>query len=156
MGKISDPPTDGTPFWESKSLDALSREEWEALCDGCGKCCLVKLEDEDNGTIHYTDVGCALLNTGACRCSDYDNRAERMPDCVILTPDNIGQVKHWMPQSCAYRLVAEDKPLPFWHHLISGDRQMVHRLGKSALGIATTEFEVPEAELPDHIIDIDD
>lgn len=155
MSRISDPPAGDTPFWESKPLDALTREEWEALCDGCGKCCLVKLEDEDDGTIHYTDVGCALLDIGACRCSDYANRARRMPDCVVLTPDNIAQVKGWLPQSCAYRLCAEGQSLPDWHHLICGDRQMVHRLGKSVMGIASTETEVPEATLPDHIITID-
>jgi len=139
-------------FWKTKKLRAFSPAEWEALCDGCGKCCLVKLEDEDTGEIHYTDVACSLLDSGLCRCTDYANRKKRVSDCVTLTPENIDRVKDWMPSTCSYRLLAEDKPLPAWHYLVSGNREAVHRLDESVRGRTVPEASVDEDDLPDHII----
>ena len=140
------------PFWRNKPLREMSPEEWEALCDGCGKCCLIKLEDEDTGKIHYTDVACVLLDLGKCRCIDYSNRQKRVSDCVTLTPENIDRVKQWMPSSCAYRLLADGKPLPQWHYLECGDRGAVHRQGKSALGRCVTETGIEIDDLPGHIV----
>lgn len=139
-------------FWRHKSLDEMSLEEWEALCDGCGKCCLVKLEDEDTGEIHYTDVACALLDAEKCRCTDYSNRQKRVSNCMTLTPENINDVKHWMPTSCAYRLLADGKPLPQWHYLECGDRQAVHSAGKSVLGRCVNETGIEIDDLPGHIV----
>lgn len=111
----------------------MSREEWESLCDGCGKCCLAKLEDEETGTIHWTSVGCRLFDPQTCRCKDYENRAQRVDDCVRLTPQNVAEID-WLPSTCAYRLVAEGRDLFWWHPLVSGDRQTVHRAGMSMRG----------------------
>jgi len=140
------------PYWRRKTLDQMTLQEWESLCDGCGKCCLVKLEDEDTGKIHYTDVACALLDTGACRCTDYGNRQQRIPDCVTLTPENINRVKNWMPSSCAYRLLADGKPLPDWHHLECGDTQAVHHARKSVRGRCVTETGIEIDDLPARIV----
>src|SRR5208337_949650 len=107
------------PFWRVKTLDEMSREEWESLCDGCARCCLVKLEDEDTGGIHFTDIGCRLLNAKTCRCQDYERRNRRVPDCVKLTPAAVRALT-WLPVTCAYRLVAKGKDLPDWHPLVSG------------------------------------
>lgn len=116
----------------------MSKAEWESLCDGCGKCCLHKLEDEDTGNIHYTNVGCRLLNLGTCRCNDYPDRKRHVPDCVQLSPKEILQLR-WLPSTCAYRLLADGKPLPWWHPLVSGDPQSVHRAGISVRGRAVAE-----------------
>ncbi len=102
------------PFWQEKTLDAMSAQEWESLCDGCGRCCLVKLEDEDFGEILYTDVGCTLLDGESCRCTDYDNRQAKVPDCVRLTTDAVRSLS-WLPPTCAYRLIDEGKDLYWWH-----------------------------------------
>ncbi len=118
-----------TPFWEAP-LASLSRENWEALCDGCGQCCLHKLEDEDTGEIHFTNVACRLLDIRTARCSDYRGRMAKVPDCVRLTPQTVAQVP-WLPSTCAYRLRAEGRPLYDWHYLISGDRDAVHKVGVS-------------------------
>ena len=123
-------------FWETKPLHAMSEREWEALCDGCGKCCLAKLEDDDTGAIHWTTVGCRLFDAERCRCRDYANRLEKVPDCVGLTPDNVGTIA-WLPQTCAYRLLAEGKPLQWWHPLVSGRRESVHKAGISVRGKVT-------------------
>jgi uncharacterized protein len=133
------------PFWKTKTLAEMNLQEWESLCDGCGKCCLVKLEDEGSGEIAYTDVACVLLNTATCRCGDYANRAKRVPDCVKLTPDTAA-VLHWLPSTCAYRLVAEGKALPGWHPLISGDPATVHEAGVSVRGRCRNEREVRDLE----------
>jgi uncharacterized protein len=121
------------PFWTEKTLEEMSEVEWESLCDGCGRCCLVKLEDEENGDIHFTDVGCTLLEEKTCRCRDYTNRQEKVSDCVRLTPDVVRSLK-WLPPSCAYRLVAEGKDLLPWHPLVSGDAASVHDAGISVRG----------------------
>ncbi len=140
------------PYWRRKTPAQMTPQEWESLCDGCGKCCLVKLEDEDTGKIHYTDVACALLDIGACQCKDYGNRQKRVSDCVTLTPENIDHVKHWMPSSCAYRLLADGKPLPAWHHLECGDRQAVHHAQKSVRGRCVTEMGIEIDDLPARIV----
>jgi hypothetical protein len=140
------------PFWRSKTLDQMSREEWESLCDGCAKCCLVKLEDEDTGEIEPTDVACRLLELGTCRCGDYANRKRKVSDCVILTPKNVGELR-WMPSTCAYRLVHEGRDLYPWHHLVCGDRDAVHRTGASIKGRVVSERDVSDEELLDHVID---
>ncbi|CAA7612405.1 conserved hypothetical protein [Candidatus Terasakiella magnetica] len=135
-GKRSNP--DALPFWRSKPLSAMTRAEWESLCDGCGRCCLHKLEDEDTGQVHYTEVACLLLDIGSCACSDYPNRRKHVPDCVQLTPEMIPKLT-WLPSTCAYRLLWEGKTLAWWHPLVSGDPDAVHRAGISVRGRVITE-----------------
>lgn len=120
-------------FWETKSLAEMSAEEWESLCDGCGKCCLIGLEDADTGEIYLTDVACKLLDGQSCRCSDYANRQQKVSDCVRLTPELVPTLG-WLPKTCAYRLVSEGKPLKWWHPLLSGDPESVHAAGASVRG----------------------
>lgn len=129
---------DAQPFWRRKGLTEMTVEEWESLCDGCGKCCLNKLEDIDTGELSYTNVACRLLDLGTCRCTRYAARSRLVPDCVTLTPENVGALR-WMPSTCAYRLIAEGKPLADWHPLISGDPDSVHRAGVSVRGRAISE-----------------
>lgn len=124
-------------FWDLP-IDRLNRTEWEALCDGCGKCCLHKVEDADTGEIYPTNVACQLLDLHAVQCSDYPNRKRQVPDCVRLTP-RLAATLPWLPDTCAYRLRAEDEPLPAWHYLISGDREAVHHAGMSVRGKAIPE-----------------
>ncbi len=134
------------PFWKTKSLEEMSAAEWESLCDGCGKCCLAKLEDEDTGEIHWTSVACRLFNPKTCRCRDYQNRLAKVSDCVQLTPENVRTLT-WLPSTCAYRLVAHGEDLPDWHPLVSGDRQSVHRAGISVKGkITASESDLDEPE----------
>ena len=140
------------PFWKTKRLGEMTREEWESLCDGCAKCCLLKLEDEDTGEIAYTRLHCRLLDAGTCQCSDYANRKARVPDCVQLTPRKIEQIK-WMPRTCAYRLVDEGQDLPDWHHLVCGDRERIHREGHSIMGRTKSEDTVLEEDQIDWIVD---
>ncbi len=130
----------------------MSADEWESLCDGCGKCCLLKLEDEETGEIAYTRLHCKLLDAETCRCSDYENRKAKVPDCVKLTPDRIEAVK-WMPRSCAYRLISEGRDLPDWHHLVCGDRMRIHEEGHSIRGRTRCETEVFEEDQMDWIVD---
>lgn len=118
------------PFWKAKSLADMTESEWESLCDGCGRCCLIKMEDEDSGRYYFTDVACRLFDTDTCRCRDYANRDKEVPDCVRLTPDNAGSFG-WMPPSCAYRLLAEGKSLPDWHPLVTGRAESVREAGAS-------------------------
>ncbi len=139
-------------FWERKPLADLSRKEWEALCDGCGKCCLNKLEDDETGDVALTRIACRLLDDGTCRCSHYDIRHQFVPDCIVLTPDNLDSHIYWMPATCAYRLLHEGRPLYDWHPLISGSAQSVHDAGVSVQGWTVPEFEIPEDEWEDHII----
>jgi len=141
-------------FWETKQLTEMSTDEWEALCDGCGKCCLLKLEDEDTGDIAYTRLHCRLLDDQTCRCSDYDNRKAIVPDCVILTPKSVAELK-WMPRTCSYRLIHEGKPLPDWHHLKTDDHTLVHRDGHSIQGRTVSEETVFEEDQMDWIVDWD-
>jgi uncharacterized cysteine cluster protein YcgN (CxxCxxCC family) len=138
-------------FWE-KPLESLNREEWESLCDGCGKCCLHKLEDADTGEVHPTNVACKLLDTHSARCTHYRGRRAFVPDCIRLTAANVERFG-WLPATCAYRLRAEGKPLYDWHPLISGDPESVHRAGMSVRGWTVSEGEVRDLEL--HLVDRD-
>ena len=134
------------PFWKTKTLEEMSAPEWESLCDGCGKCCLSKLEDEDTGDIYFTSVGCRLFDAATCRCGDYANRLAKVPDCVRLTPGNVRTIS-WLPSTCAYRLVAEGRDLYSWHHLISGDVDSVHKAGVSMRGrVSASESDLAEPE----------
>ena len=112
-------------FWERKPLAKLSKREWEALCDGCGKCCLNKLEDEDTGEIALTRVACRLLDDTTCHCAQYPIRHQFVPECIVLRPDNLHRHMNWIPQTCAYRLVYEKRDLFYWHPLISGSPDSV-------------------------------
>ena len=140
-------------FWERVSLERMNRAEWEALCDGCGKCCLNKLEDEETGEVALTRVACRLLDDETCRCSQYPIRHQFVPECIVLTPKTLKDNMYWLPQTCAYRLVHEGKPLFDWHHLISGDPASVHGAGVSMRGRTVAEFEVSEDDWEDHIIE---
>ena len=139
---------DAKPFWE-KPLAELDRGEWESLCDGCGRCCLHKLEDEETGALYATNVACALLDRRSGRCTDYANRRKRVVDCVVLERKKLGTLD-WLPETCAYRLRSEGKPLPEWHYLISGSRDTVHEAGQSTRGWTVSEDDVDELE--DHLI----
>jgi len=151
-GCIQPPMSSKLPFWRRKALSEMTRDEWESLCDGCGKCCLIKLEDEDSGDIIATDVTCKLMDLGTCQCSRYPERSVHVPDCVTLTPDNIGTL-NFMPATCAYRLLAEGQPLADWHPLVSGDPNSVHDAGMSVLDRVVPETEVEDADLEDRVID---
>lgn len=140
-------------FWERKSLDRMTRREWEALCDGCGKCCLNKLEDEDTGEIELTRVACRLLDDATCLCAHYEIRHQFVPECIVLRPSTLEKNLYWMPETCAYRLLWEGKPLYDWHPLISGDPESVHRAGVSLRGQTVSEFDTPEEDWEDHIIE---
>ena len=145
-------PAQPPPFWRAKRLDEMTDAEWESLCDGCGRCCLVKLEDEDTGRVHYTDVGCTLLDGHGCGCRSYPDRQRKVPDCLRLTPDAVRSVP-WLPATCAYRLVADGRDLPAWHHLVSGDRGTVHEAGISVRGrVAGPEEDYTPDELMDRIV----
>jgi len=139
----------GGAFWLQKPLSRLSPEEWDALCDGCGKCCLHKLEDEDNGKVYFTNVACRLLDPANCRCADYAHRAAQVPDCVRLTPELLRDPR-WLPSTCAYRLLAEERPLPWWHPLVSADPATVVRSGHSVAGRVISETETDDLE--QHIV----
>ncbi len=140
----------GGAFWETKPLDKLSGEEWESLCDGCGKCCLEKLEDADTGEISYTDVACRLLDLKTCRCTNYAERKRFVPDCERLTAQSLPGIS-WLPATCSYRLLAEGRGLPSWHPLVSGNSETVHRAGVSVRGRAVPEKMA--GDLEDHIVD---
>ena len=131
----------------------MTEAEWEALCDGCGKCCLNKLEDEDTGEVALTRVACRLLDDSTCRCSQYPIRHQFIPECIVLSPTTITEHLYWLPQTCAYRLVYEGRDLYDWHPLISGDPQSVHDAGASMQGRTVPEFEIDEDDWEDHIIE---
>ncbi len=145
-----------TPFWKRKPLSRMSPEEWESLCDGCGKCCLHKLRDpgtdRDSGEVWHTDVACRLLDTHTCRCTDYANRRAKVPDCIQLTPRGARRFG-WLPSTCAYRLLAEGRDLPWWHPLVSGDPETVHIAGISARDRVISEDEYGDGDLEDRIVD---
>ncbi|NBC32625.1 MAG: YcgN family cysteine cluster protein [Alphaproteobacteria bacterium] len=142
---------DDAPFWRTTPLAEMTAAEWESLCDGCAKCCLVKLQDIATDDIAYTDVACRLLDLDACRCTDYPNRQRRVPNCVALSPANIDELD-WMPSSCAYRLLADGEDLPWWHPLVSGRADSVHLAGISVRGRAVPEKSVPNRALFDRIV----
>ena len=162
---------DDIPFWQAKALADMSETEWESLCDGCGRCCLVKLEEdlgesagpaasdgrgrpskEPNPRIYFTDVGCRLLDGEACRCRDYPNRTAHVSDCVRLTPAVVAEIG-WLPPSCGYRLVNEGRDLYWWHPLVSGDPDSVHAAGISVRGrVVATEDQIKPEHLEDRIV----
>lgn len=137
-------------FWETTPLEALDRAQWEALCDGCGKCCVHKLEDEDTGELLPTNVACRLLDRRLGTCTDYRHRRALVPECVRLTPASVLTID-WLPSTCAYRLRADGLPLPDWHYLVCGDREAVHRAGMSVRGWTVSETDA--GELEHHLID---
>jgi uncharacterized cysteine cluster protein YcgN (CxxCxxCC family) len=139
-------------FWKTTALSEMSAAQWESLCDGCAQCCLAKVEDVDTGAVHYTDVVCRYLDERKCRCTAYSERTQLVPDCVRLTPENLGELS-WMPETCAYRLLWEGKPLPQWHPLVSGSDQSVHEAGISVRGHCISEAFVHEDDLVQRIID---
>lgn len=147
MGKVTD------RFWETTPLAKLDRGQWEALCDGCGKCCLHKLEDDVTGELFPTNVACRLLDRRMGQCSDYKHRHAFVPDCVRLTPAKLDELE-WLPATCAYRLRHEGKPLPDWHYLVSGDRESVHAAGQSVRGWTISEIDAGDLEM--HLVDRDD
>ena len=140
------------PFWKTKRLNEMTRQEWESLCDGCGKCCLLKLEDEDTGEIHTTNVTCRLMDLKTCRCTRYAERKRLVPDCVILDTENVHQLS-WMPKTCAYRLLAEGKDLYDWHPLKTGDPESTWKAGMSVRG--RTVSERVAGDLMHHLVDWD-
>jgi uncharacterized cysteine cluster protein YcgN (CxxCxxCC family) len=133
------------PFWRTKSLKEMSKEEWESLCDGCARCCTVKFEDTDTGLVEFTDVACRQLDTKSCRCKNYAKRKTLVPDCIALTVRMIGKL-HWLPSTCAYRLIDEGKDLHWWHPLVSGDPNSVHKAGISVRNKVVSEDKVKDAE----------
>ena len=140
------------PFWKHLALNEMNREQWESLCDGCGKCCLIKLEDEDSGCIHYTSVVCRYLDQQRCRCKVYTRRCSLVPTCVELHPDELDTL-HWMPSTCAYRLLHEGKPLPLWHPLISGSRRAMVAAGVTVTGKVVSEDYIHDEDLQTHVVE---
>jgi uncharacterized protein len=138
------------PFWKSKTLAEMTKPEWESLCDGCGRCCLNKLEDEDTGEFLYTRAACKLLDIGTCQCTDYVNRAKQVPDCVTLTAKNVAELG-WLPETCAYRRLDEGLGLAWWHPLVSGTPETVRQAGISVENDAYTEEGITVEELVHHI-----
>ncbi|MBC8717057.1 YcgN family cysteine cluster protein [Ochrobactrum sp. Marseille-Q0166] len=137
---------DKKPFWQTKSLEELNRQEWESLCDGCGQCCLHKLLDDDTEEVYWTTVACTLLDKDSCKCSDYPNRRKTVPDCVFLTPEIVHEV-NWLPATCAYRLVAEGADLYWWHPLVSGSPDTIYEAGVSVRGkITAFDHELADEE----------
>jgi len=139
------------PFWIQKSLDQMSPIEWESICDGCGKCCLNKLENSETREVFNTNVACYLLDDTSCQCSDYKNRLARVSRCFKLTPQNISG-QDWLPRTCAYRLLSEGKSLPSWHHLVSGSSEAIHSSGMSVRGKIISEHRVYEEDMEDFIV----
>ena len=138
------------PFWENKGLTEFSEEEWESLCDGCARCCLIKLEDIDTEMLAFTNVACHLLDQGTCQCTSYEDRHVKVPDCIKVTPENSGELE-WMPPTCAYRRIAEGKGLANWHPLISGTYDTVVQAGVSVRDRVISEKGIAEEDLEDHL-----
>ncbi len=143
----------GTRFWEHKRMDQMSNAEWEALCDGCGKCCLNKLEDEDTGEVALTRVACRLLDDATCLCAQYEIRHQFVPECIVLRPSNIEKNLYWMPETCAYKRVWNGDALPDWHPLLTGRAESVHEAGVSMQGQTVSEFDIADEDWEDHIIE---
>jgi len=145
--------SDVKPFWQTKSLTEMHRDEWESLCDHCGKCCLLKLQDaeDDEESVYYTNVVCNLFDKDDGHCTDYWNRETLVPSCLRLTQDNLSSLE-WMPPSCSYRRIMEGRGLASWHHLITGDKNTIHEKNKSVLGKVVFEKDVNDEELEEHIV----
>lgn len=141
------------PFWQTKSLLEMSHDEWESVCDGCAKCCLNQLHDEEVDELVFTDVACQLLDGGTCRCKDYDNRSKKVPHCVELNAENIFGVAEFAPPSCAYRLLLMGEELPQWHHLNSGSRNTVHETGNSVKGRVRFIEDITSEDLQEYIVE---
>ena len=144
--------TSKLPFWKTKSLDEMTAEEWETLCDGCGKCCLHKIEDIESGKVYFTNVACRLLDLQSCRCRDYESRSDQVKDCFPLTVELIKKA-NWLPKSCAYRRLAEGRELAWWHPLVSGNPNTVRQMGISVCGKAVSELDVDLEDLEDMVVD---
>jgi uncharacterized cysteine cluster protein YcgN (CxxCxxCC family) len=140
------------PFWKRKTLAEMNTAEWESLCDGCGLCCLNKLEEWDTGDVYFTSIRCKLLDDGSCRCSSYPNRWDFVPDCVQLTKENVSEIA-WLPPTCGYRLIDEGRDLYWWHPLISGDPETVHQAGISARGRTVSEEGIDIEDYEDYVVD---
>ncbi len=140
------------PFWETKSLNEMSTEEWESLCDGCARCCLHKIEDEDSGEIHFTNIACRLLDLGNCQCLDYAHRFKKVSDCLQLTPEKVEELT-WLPKTCAYRRVSEGWGLARWHPLVSGNKKTVIEAGISVSGKTISEKSVNLARIENWVVD---
>jgi uncharacterized cysteine cluster protein YcgN (CxxCxxCC family) len=138
-------------FWETKALQELTADEWESLCDGCGLCCLVRIEDEDTGEVFNTSVCCRLLDVETCQCRDYEHRFSKAPMCTRLTPDNLEKM-NWLPESCAYKRLKNHLPLPDWHYLLTGNKNAVHAAGISARWFAQSEEYIHPDQLLDFVI----
>jgi len=139
------------PFWQRKRLDEMTPQEWESLCDGCGKCCLAKLEDEDTGEVYHTELVCRYMDQDTCQCTVYSERLQKVPGCTVITPDTVGDY-YWLPYTCAYRSLAEGRGLAAWHPLRSGDPESVHEAGISVRHKVISEEQVPEEDWEEHII----
>ncbi|SFA99455.1 hypothetical protein SAMN05421688_2192 [Poseidonocella pacifica] len=154
---MSDDPIDRSGlrphYWETVPLTRMTQREWEALCDGCGKCCLNKLEDEDTGEVALTRVACRLLDDATCRCSQYPIRRQFVPECIQITPKSIEKHAYWLPETCAYKLLWEGEPLYHWHPLLTGTAESVHDAGVSVRGLTVSEHEIDDDEWEDHIIE---
>lgn len=148
----NDRPMQEVPFWKTKTLEEMTHQEWESLCDGCGLCCLNKLEDWDTGAVAFTSVSCRLLDSNSCRCSNYACRKDIVPDCIQLTPESVREIA-WLPPTCGYRLVRDGEELYWWHPLVSGDPETVHQAGISARGRTISEDEVDVEDFEDYLVD---
>jgi uncharacterized cysteine cluster protein YcgN (CxxCxxCC family) len=140
------------PFWQEKSLDQLSEEQWELLCDGCGKCCMHKLQDEDTDELLFTCISCEFLDTESCQCSVYSNRNKYVPDCLNLKYEDLPTVSEWLPETCAYRLLYKGQSLPQWHPLIAGTKKMMHENHFSVRSKAINERDVSDDDWEDYIL----
>ena len=140
-------------FWETVPLFEMTRKQWEAVCDGCGRCCLIKLEDEDSGELYWTSVACQAMNRCTGLCSDYENRKKLVPECIVLTPENLAEKTKVLPASCAYKRLLNGQPLLDWHPLISGSQQSVIDSDVSIAEKTLSEENVHDDDLPNFLID---
>jgi uncharacterized protein len=139
------------PFWKSRDLSEMTHAEWEMLCDGCGKCCLQKLQDHKTGAVSYTNVCCHLFSPATCRCTSYQDRHLRVSTCVLLNPSRVREFD-WLPKTCAYRLLSKGENLPAWHPLVCGDPDLIHRLGHSVKGRVISEKHIHPRQIRQHIV----